>query len=251
MSSIPSTITVTTFLQRLQSVQSLPRPRKTSIQEDSYIVRTALANTKVTNSVLLDITNQELSTSTIRRRFHEEKIHKWRAVTRPLLTKKHANQRLNGQDNGNIWQWRVESGWFGLMRVLCKRIVMEQLCEFFDFKINRKHMIPKMSMERAKEETFSKWCGDSLQTSKLGPIVFVEGTINSDVYIGLLQENLLPFIDALVADRLASPVFQQDNAASHVSNRTKNWFKVATEEYSFLLIKWHLIKFDSTSMGTP
>ena len=58
------------------------------------------------------------------------------------------------------------------------------------------------------------------------------------MFIGILQENLLPFIDALVADGFVSPVFQQDNAISHVSNRNKNWFEVATEEHSFPLMEW-------------
>jgi hypothetical protein len=33
--------------------------------------------------------------------------------------------------------------------------------------------------------------------TKLGPIIFVKGMINAEVYIRMLDENLIPFIDIL------------------------------------------------------
>jgi len=48
--------------------------------------------------------------------------------------------------------------------------------------------------------------------AKLGPIVFINGTVNSDVYISILRDNLLLFIDAVIADGTTNIVFQQDNA---------------------------------------
>ena len=61
-------------------------PRKTSAREDRYVIHSALSDTKVANSVLSDITNQQLSVTTIRRRLCEDGTHKWRAVKRALLT---------------------------------------------------------------------------------------------------------------------------------------------------------------------
>ena len=54
---------------------------------------------------------------------------------------------------------------------------------------------------------------------KLGPIVFLDGTVNSDIYIAVLHKNLLPYFDAITADSMSNIVFQQDNASPHVYPR--------------------------------
>jgi Transposase/DDE superfamily endonuclease len=236
--------TVSAFLKRVEqrrSVENLPRPgrpRKTSAREDRYIIRTALDNTKVTNSFLRDITNQELSVPTIRRRLREDKIRKWRAVKRPLLTKEHARQRLEW---ARRWQHLTLEDW--------KRIIWSDECAVqrdsdgavvwvFRHQNAREKYDPKNIRGKTKGGYLFQLIWGCFAGSKLGPIVFVDGTVDSDVYMGILQENLLPFIDALVADGLASPVFQQDNATSHASKKTRDWFKVAMKEHGFLLMEW-------------
>ena len=70
------------FLQRYKLrhfTKNLPhsgRSRKTSARDDRYIIRTALSCTKISNSALRDITNQEISISTVRRRIREDGIRK-------------------------------------------------------------------------------------------------------------------------------------------------------------------------------
>ena len=56
--------------------------------------------------------------------------------------------------------------------------------------------------------------------NKLGPIVFIHGTVNSKAYIDILDQNLIPFIDVLGADGITNVVFQQDNATAHTAKRT-------------------------------
>ena len=73
---------------------------------------------------------------------------------------------------------------------------------------------------------------------KLGPIVFIDGTINSDKYIELLHKNLLPFIDAVIADGVTNVIFQQDNATPHVSKKTRTWLEEAIEERGIALMDW-------------
>ena len=93
--SIPRS-TITSFLectQTRQSIENLPRPgrpRKTSTTTDRYIVRTAETKTRVPFKELRNITNVDVSIRTLRRRLREDGIRKWRAVNRPLLTKRHA-----------------------------------------------------------------------------------------------------------------------------------------------------------------
>jgi len=74
--------------------------------------------------------------------------------------------------------------------------------------------------------------------TKLGPIVFVNATINTDSYIAILEENLLPFVDAIIADGATNVVFQQDNATPHVAKRTRAWFENMMREHVFSLMVW-------------
>ena len=79
------------------SVENLPhtgRPRKTLTRFDHGLIRTALTDTDIPYTALRDITNSEVSTSTIHRRLQEDHIRKWRAVKRALLTEEHTKKRL-------------------------------------------------------------------------------------------------------------------------------------------------------------
>ena len=89
---------VTSFLERLderQSIDNLPcpgRPRKTSVADDSYIVRTVESHTRVPLAELRVDTGINVCEQTIRRRLRESGIRKWRALDRPLLTKMHVRK---------------------------------------------------------------------------------------------------------------------------------------------------------------
>ena len=51
---------------------------------------------------------------------------------------------------------------------------------------------------------------------KLGPIVFIDGTVRKKVYVGML----LPFLDVIYTDDPMPHEFQQDNARPHVAKIT-------------------------------
>ena len=73
--------------------------------------------------------------------------------------------------------------------------------------------------------------------NKLGPIVFVDGSIKKEEYIAILEQNLLQFIDALTADGLQDIVFQQDNARPHTANLTREWLQQAARDMD--LLSWN------------
>ncbi|GBN83252.1 hypothetical protein AVEN_193027-1 [Araneus ventricosus] len=54
------------------------------------------------------------------------------------------------------------------------------------------------------------------------PIVFVQGRMNSDSYVDVLADNLLPEAPLITS---ADYLFQQDNASLHVSQTLKSWFR--------------------------
>ena len=52
-------------------------------------------------------------------------------------------------------------------------------------------------------------------------LVFVEGRMNSNAYLAMLEANLIPFLRKY---RRIQFKFQQDNASIHVSSAYKQWF---------------------------
>lgn len=56
----------------------------------------------------------------------------------------------------------------------------------------------------------------------VGPLVPIEGTVNSDKYIDLLKEHLLPYLDEVCEEDM---VFMQDGAACHTSKNTMQFLE--------------------------
>ena len=79
---------------------------------------------------------------------------------------------------------------------------------------------------------------------KLGPIVFIDRKINKDVYIDVLVENLLSFIDALNVDGIPDIVFQQDNASPHVCPKTMKFLQDSAKQNGFIVMEWPAISPD-------
>ena len=71
------------------------------------------------------------------------------------------------------------------------------------------------------------------------PIVFIDSTINQDIYIGILTQQFLPFLDALQSDDNTTPLyFIQDNATLYHAIKTRKWFETVTEKYNMVIIDW-------------
>ena len=52
-------------------------------------------------------------------------------------------------------------------------------------------------------------------------IVFIEGRMNSNTYLAILEANLVPFLQKY---RRLPFKFKQDNASIHVSSTSRQWF---------------------------
>jgi len=57
--------------------------------------------------------------------------------------------------------------------------------------------------------------------NKLSPLVFIDENINKDMYIDVLKQNLLGFVDVLTGEGFQDIVFQQDNARPHIAKVTQ------------------------------
>ena len=239
---IPHT-TISSFLQRLDkhgSMENLPRPgrpRATSISQDQYIVDTAEANTHIPLAELRDITNTEVSISTIRRRLREEGIRKWKAAKRALLTKEHAEKRFKWAIEHQHWIRQWDHVCFSDESAIQKDSDNRQV---WIFRHQNKHekYDPKNVRGKTQAGGVSQMIWGCFARTKLSSIVFIDEIINSDVYIAILHDNLLPFIDELIADGTTDIIFQQDNARPHVSKKTHEFLMNATREHGFSVMEW-------------
>jgi len=236
--------TIMTFLDRAlrhKSIDNLPqsgRPRAMSVRQDHYMIRTAEANTRIPFTELRNITNTHVSIRTIQRRLQEDHLRKWRAVTRALLTEEHAKKRLNWARKHRGW---TVDDW--------KRVIWSDECAVqkdsnprqmwvFRHQNKREKYAPTNIHGRSKDGDIYQMIWGCFGSDKLGPIVFIDGKINSDKYIELLRSNFLPYVDALINDGATNITFQQDNATPHTAKKSCAWMEEEFKEREIELMVW-------------
>ncbi|CAF4794621.1 unnamed protein product [Rotaria magnacalcarata] len=65
-----------------------------------------------------------------------------------------------------------------------------------------------------------------------GPIVFYNGSLHSDEYIGILGKHLPTAFEKFLSQPSRKILLQQDNARPYVSNKTRKYLKKKTSSYS-------------------
>ena len=97
---------------------------------------------------------------------------------------------------------------------------------------------PKNIRGKTRDGDVSQMIWGCFVGNKLGPIAFINDTVNNDMYIDVLHNNLLSYLDALAGDGIYGITFQQDNARPHVSKKTRAFFDAATIEHGFVVMEW-------------
>ena len=198
--------TVTKFLQRFKnrkSIENLPRsgrPRKTSKTRDRWIVRNAESQTRVPLKVLKDILNIDISKRTIQRRLREVGIRKWRAVNRPLLTKIHVYVRWKWAKAHLHWtvdDWRKV---FFTDESIVERDSDPSVAWVFRRQTKIEKYAPKNIRPKRRQDGISVMIWGCFIGNKLGPIAFINGTVKKEVYVGMLEEYFLLFLDTIYID---------------------------------------------------
>ena len=236
--------TVSAFLNRYadrenhDNLHHTGRPRKTTLSDDHYLIRSAESDTGQPLAQLRLDTNIGASEQTIRRRLRETNIKKYKAVNRPLLTKKQIAARLKWAREHRNWsleQWRrvlwsdetmVKNQNDPRPKLVFRRPNKRE-------KYDPKNVQPKSGYGGASQMVWGCFIGD-----KLGPILFVDTSITKEVYIGMLADSLLPFIDILHADGQENIIFQQDNATPHSSPVTRKWLEDEAKKHGFSIMQW-------------
>jgi transposase len=91
---------------------------------------------------------------------------------------------------------------------------------------------------KSKESWISVMMWGCFAGTKLGPIAFVDGHPDSNQYINLLSENLIPFIEERKANGTTGMIFQQDNASFHCSKETQRFFDETSPDLDFTIMDW-------------
>ena len=73
---------------------------------------------------------------------------------------------------------------------------------------------------------------------KLGPLIFIDRTVDKFTYVQVLKQNLLPFIDLLKENGVANINFQQDNASPHRAKITMDWLQTAATQHGFTILEF-------------
>jgi len=61
-----------------------------------------------------------------------------------------------------------------------------------------------------------------MSSAGVGPLCFINSSVNAAVYQDILEHFMLPLADELCGD--ADFIFQQDLAPAHTAKSTKTWF---------------------------
>jgi len=239
--------TVTDFIDRYrkrQSTENLPRlgrPKKTSDAADRLLVRVAEANTRIPFRELKNEVNLDVSERTLQRRLQKVAgIRKWRAVSRALLTKRHAKLRQKWAQAHLHWTiadwrkviWSDES--------IVKRDSGSGTIWVFRRQTKYEKYAAKNIHGKRKFDNASVLMWGCFIDNKLGPLVFIDGTVKQDTYINLLDKHFIPFLEALHNDDdTALPLyFVQDNATPHVALKTQKYLNTVTEKYQLIIMDW-------------
>ena len=210
---IPRT-TIISFLSRTkerESINNLPhsgRPHKTSLSDDRYIVRTAELQTHVPLTELRTDIGLNVCDQTIHGRLRESGIRKRKALNRPLLSEKHAAKRRKWAREHQHWtidDWR-KVAWSDECAVQ-RDSDIRKLWVFRRQTKSGKYVL-KNIRGKSKGGGILHMIWACFVGNKLGPIAFLNGSVNAQVYIDVLANKFLPFIDVLNADSISNIVFQ-------------------------------------------
>jgi Transposase/DDE superfamily endonuclease len=175
-------------------------------------------------SPLGDITNKLnsslntiLHNNTVRNYLHDEGVGSYVARKKPLLTPKHRKDRLRWSRDKRNWgdEW--------------KQVVWSDESRFALFESDGRVRVWRNPGESYNENCILptvKFGGGSVMFwgcfgwHGVGPLVVVDGNMNSDDYINILANNFIPWVD-----NYPNSIFQQDGAPCHTSNYSVWWMR--------------------------
>ena len=210
-------------------------PRKLTAANINYakrIIRMRKADNAVqVTKALKDVTNQSISSQTVRRNLKEIGLRPVVKRKRPLLTARHRRERLQWAERCK--EYTVED-W--------KRVVWTD-----ETKINRLGSdgrkwvwkeVGEPLNDRLVESTVKFGGGNVMMWGcmlweGIGYATRIEGKMDAELYCAILDDELQQSLDHY--DKSPSDIiFQQDNDPKHRSKRAEKWFS----DHGYTVMKW-------------
>ena len=196
------------------------RPKALDKRDNRHLVKIAKNNRNLTLEEITEKFNTEMSISlssrTIQRALHETGYSGHSAKKKPFISEQNQKKRYG---------WcRMRKSWI----TEWEKIIWSDESRYELFNNDSRNWVWRKKDERFKIDCLKPTVKNSIGimvwgcfcNNKLGPLVLIEGTLNSDRYIELLEEYLLPFLNNLDVE---NHIFQDDNAPCHASIKTRTW----------------------------
>lgn len=202
------------------------RPSKMTENETRIVIR-SITSGKVDTApearkILMETTNMDISTSTIRRKLRDSGMVSKVKVKKPLLTRKHKRDRLD---------WAIAHKEFTDDDL--KHILWSDESKINRFGSDGRKWVWIRKGEQLNERMIQstvKFGGGSLMVwgcmgwDGVGDLVKIDGKMDGDLYVSILEEDLTSSMEKLGLDP-AKTIFQQDNDPKHTCKKAKKWFK--------------------------
>lgn len=209
------------------------RPPVISERDGRQLVRILKKDRKINlqelNETFASSTSTNVCDKTISNYLHEQGFYGRVGVKKPLVTEVNRKKRLAWAKERKEWTdeweniiWSDESK-FELFKGDGRRWVWRQPHE----KYNIECLIPTV---KSVQQGVMVW--GCFTRNSLGPLVKLEGRITANIYVGVLQNYLLPYIDGLEGQE--NYIFQEDNAPIHTARVVKSW----KDENSITTLPW-------------
>jgi len=199
------------------------RKRATTPRDDAMIVRIAKKEPKITSRSIVEMTNLPICDRTVRRRLRENGLKNTFAAKRPFISLTNKRKRLNFAKkfiNNPLNYW--------------KTVLWSDESKFEIFGRKRRSRVWRKSDEAFKEANIQstiKYGGGSVMLwgcfswHGVGNLAKVEGIMNAEGYIEILNENLEESLLKLGLEE--NFIFQQDNDPKHKAKLTCAFLKAS------------------------
>jgi transposase len=169
----------------------------------------------------------EVSTRTVQRALHSKGYFGRVAKKKPFVSEQNRKKRFGWANTRIKWvnEWNY--------------VIFSDESRYEIFNNDSKNWVWRRSDEKYKKEclrpTVQKSKGVMVWgcfcKDRIGPLVLVDGSVNSATYIEILRENLIPFLIQLGPSNY---IFQDDNASAHRSQVVNRW----KEENMIVTLPW-------------